>query len=423
MLQLKNITKDYIVGQGKVHALKGLSLELTSNEFISVLGPSGCGKTTLMNIIGGLDRYTSGELIIDGVSTADFKDSDWDNYRNKKIGFVFQNYNLIPHLNVLENIEIALTISGVSKEERKRRAKEALEQVGLLEQLKQRPNQLSGGQMQRVAIARALVNSPEILLADEPTGSLDTDTSNQIMELIHQVSKDRLVIMVTHNPELAQKYSTRIINMVDGKIIGDNKTPQRTSQSAVEKQEGAARAQRDKGADSRESQEEQGAHKEKSKKTAMSFLTALSLSGKNLATKKGRTAMTSLAASIGIIGIALIIALSGGMSNYISKLQSDTLASNPITITTSSININQAMEAISGRKSLEKFPSAKEIYIQKTISASELMSKNNITQGYIDYIAQKIDSNWYSDIIYKTGLSLIKNTFIKYYLKRLILEV
>ncbi len=399
MLQLKNITKDYIVGQGKVHALKGISLELSNNEFLCVLGPSGCGKTTLMNIIGGLDRYTSGELFIDGISTTNFKDADWDNYRNKKIGFIFQNYNLIPHLNVLENVEMALTISGISKEERKRRAKDALEQVGLFDQLKQRPNQLSGGQMQRVAIARALVNSPEILLADEPTGSLDTDTSGQIMELISQVSKDRLVIMVTHNPQLAQKYSTRIINMVDGKIISDDK-PQAEAKNknapkdAAEKQIGPEDIETEKDA------------KRKNKKTAMSFFTALSLSGKNLATKKGRTALTSVAGSIGIIGIALILALSGGMNNYITKLQSDTLASNPVTITTSSININQAMEAMNGHKSLQPFPSAKEIYVQKAISASEIMSKNNITQEYLDYIAQNLDAAWYSDIIYKTGLSL-----------------
>lgn len=388
MLKLTNITKDYQVGEQKVHALKGLNISFRKNEFVSVLGPSGCGKTTLMNIIGGLDRSTSGELFINGKSTKNYKDSDWDNYRNKRIGFIFQNYNLIPHLTVLGNVEIALTISGASLEERKRRAKEALSKVGLDKQLNQKPNQLSGGQMQRVAIARALVNNPEILLADEPTGALDTENSNQIMDLIKEIAKDRLVIMVTHNPELAEKYSTRVIKMLDGNVIKDSLP----YDSELEKQDNAKKS---------------NLPKPKGKeKTAMSYLTALSLSWKNLITKKGRTILTAIAGSIGIIGIALILAISSGMNNYVNQLQRDTLASNPITITESSINLTQAFNAMSNNDVFENFPQAKEIYVEKAIDLSNLLTKNNITNQYITYLQKNLDSTWYSDITYKTGLEL-----------------
>lgn len=388
MLKLTNITKDYQVGEQKVHALKGLNISFRKNEFVSVLGPSGCGKTTLMNIIGGLDRSTSGELFINGKSTKNYKDSDWDNYRNKRIGFIFQNYNLIPHLTVLGNVEIALTISGASLEERKRRAKEALSKVGLDKQLNQKPNQLSGGQMQRVAIARALVNNPEILLADEPTGALDTENSNQIMDLIKEIAKDRLVIMVTHNPELAEKYSTRVIKMLDGNVIKDSLP----YDSELEKQDNAKKS---------------NLPKPKGKeKTAMSYLTALSLSWKNLITKKGRTILTAIAGSIGIIGIALILAISSGMNNYVNQLQRDTLASNPITITESSINLTQAFNAMSNNDVFENFPQAKEIYVEKAIDLSNLLTKNNITNEYITYLQNNLDSTWYSDITYKTGLEL-----------------
>ena len=298
MLKLANIAKNYKSGDEVVKALKGINLEFRSNEFVSILGPSGCGKTTLLNIIGGLDRYTSGDLIINGKSTKEFKDRDWDAYRNYSVGFVFQNYNLIPHQSVLSNVELALTLSGVSREERKKRAIEALEKVGLKEQIHKRPNQLSGGQMQRVAIARALVNDPDIILADEPTGALDTKTSVQIMELLKSISKDKLIIMVTHNPTLAEKYSTRVIRVLDGAVQDD--TNPYSSQKEEKK-------------------------KAKSGKTAMSFFTAISLSLNNLMTKKGRTILTSFAGSIGIIGIALILSLSTGVQNYINQVQEDTL--------------------------------------------------------------------------------------------------
>ena len=312
MLILKDIHKDYPAGDMKVSALRGVSIAFRKSEFVSILGPSGCGKTTLLNIIGGLDQYTSGDLVIDGRSTKNFVDADWDAYRNHSIGFVFQSYNLIPHQTVLSNVELALTISGVSKAERRRRAKEALEKVGLGSEINKRPNQMSGGQMQRVAIARALVNNPEILLADEPTGALDSETSVQIMELLKEIAKDRLVIMVTHNPELAETYSTRIIRIIDGKIIGDTNpcdepAPEAPAQEKPKKQK-------------------------RLRNRSMSFATALLLSLNNLRTKKGRTLLTSFAGSIGIIGIALILAISNGVTNYINRVQEDTLSSYPITI-------------------------------------------------------------------------------------------
>ncbi|MBO7740000.1 MAG: ABC transporter ATP-binding protein, partial [Clostridia bacterium] len=315
MLQLKNIVKEYATGDYTVSALKGVDLAFRDSEFVSILGPSGCGKTTLLNIIGGLDEYTSGDLVINGRSTKSFKASDWDTYRNHSVGFVFQSYNLIPHQTVLANVELALTLSGVSKAERRRRAKEALEQVGLGDQLHKRPNQMSGGQMQRVAIARALVNNPDILLADEPTGALDTETSVAIMEILRKISKDRLIIMVTHNPELAEEYSTRIVRLLDGSIKDDTNP---VSEEEIVAAEPVAI-------------EKAKAEKAKGKKS-MSFFTALSLSFNNLMTKRGRTFLTSFAGSIGIIGIALILAVSTGVNAYISAIQRDTLSAYPISI-------------------------------------------------------------------------------------------
>ena len=326
MLQLKNITKNYLSGDTEVKALKGIDLEFRESEFVSILGQSGCGKTTLLNIIGGLDRYTTGDLIINDKSTKEFKDKDWDTYRNHSIGFVFQSYNLIPHQTVLANVELALTISGVNKEERRKRAVEALEKVGLGDQLNKKPNQMSGGQMQRVAIARALVNDPDILLADEPTGALDSQTSVQVMEILKEISKDRLIIMVTHNPDLAEKYSTRIIKLLDGKVTDDS-NPYTASKRELDK----ARTK-----------------KEKSGKASMKFTTAVRLSLNNLMTKKGRTFLTSFAGSIGIIGIALIMSLSHGMQSYIDRVEEDTLSSYPITIQEATIDMSSMMEAMMG---------------------------------------------------------------------------
>ena len=311
MLQLKNIKKTYVVGDTATRALDGVSIDFRECEFVSILGPSGCGKTTLLNIIGGLDRYSDGDLLINGKSTEDFKDRDWDTYRNHSVGFVFQSYNLIPHQTVLANVELALTLSGVSKAERRRRATEALEKVGLGDQLHKKPNQMSGGQMQRVAIARAIVNDPDILLADEPTGALDTVTSVQIMEILREIAKDKLVIMVTHNPELAEEYSTRIVKLRDGRVIDDSMP----FEAPTAKEEIVRKTE-----------------VKKSKKTSMGFWTAFSLSMNNLLTKKGRTFMTSFAGSIGIIGIALILALSNGINMYIAAVQEDTLSTFPLTI-------------------------------------------------------------------------------------------
>lgn len=324
MLEIKNITKDYVTGDEVVHALRDVTISFRESELVSVLGHSGCGKTTLLNIIGGLDRYTSGDLIINGRSTTKYKSSDWDTYRNHSVGFIFQSYNLIPHQTVLSNVELALTLSGVSKAERRQRAKEALEKVGLGDQINKKPNQMSGGQMQRVAIARALVNDPDILLADEPTGALDSETSLQIMELIKEIAKDRLVIMVTHNPELAEEYSTRIVKLVDGKIVSDSNPF------------------------NGEAPKEKKSHVTKGKKTSMSFGTALSLSRNNLMTKKGRTFLTSFAGSIGIIGIALILSLSNGVQDYIDDVEHSTLSSYPISIQQEAIDYGSLMGSMMG---------------------------------------------------------------------------
>lgn len=322
MLKLKGITKDYAVGDEQVHALKGIDLEFRESEFVAILGHSGCGKTTLLNIIGGLDGYTGGDLIINGKSTKDFDDRDWDSYRNHSIGFVFQSYNLIPHQTVLSNVELALTLSGVSKAERRERAIKALEQVGLGDQLSKKPNQMSGGQMQRVAIARALVNDPDILLADEPTGALDSETSVQIMDILKEISKDKLIIMVTHNPDLAVEYASRIIRLKDG-LITDDSQPYESDPTVSGR--GISL-----------------------KKTAMSYVTALSLSLNNLMTKKGRTLLTAFAGSIGIIGIALILSISTGVNNYIDRIQEDTLSSYPISIMAESVDMSALMESLMG---------------------------------------------------------------------------
>lgn len=326
MLEIRNIVKDYETGSETVHALKGVSIAFRESELVSILGQSGCGKTTLLNIIGGLDQYTSGDLIINGQSTKQYKSAEWDIYRNHSVGFIFQSYNLIPHQSVLSNVELALTLSGVSKAERRRRAKEALEKVGLGNQLNKRPNQMSGGQMQRVAIARALVNDPDILLADEPTGALDSETSIQIMELVKEIAKDRLVIMVTHNPELAEKYSTRIVKLLDGQIVGDSDPfdpAKEPAHSEIRKSEVT-----------------------KGQKTSMSFLTALSLSKNNLMTKKGRTFLTSFAGSIGIIGIALILSLSNGVQEYINSVERSTLASFPVSIQHETVDYTSLMTSM-----------------------------------------------------------------------------
>ncbi len=320
MLQVKDIHKEYRTGTLIQKALDGVSLNLRDNEFVAILGPSGSGKTTLLNIIGGLDRYDSGDLIINGISTKKYKDRDWDSYRNHTIGFVFQSYNLIPHQTILANVELALTISGIGKAERRQRAREALEQVGLGEQIHKKPNQLSGGQMQRVAIARALVNDPDILLADEPTGALDSETSVQVMDLLKEVAKDRLVVMVTHNPELAYEYATRIVKLKDGQIRSDS-DPYVVNETELTEPE----------------------HKNMGK-ASMSFLTALSLSFNNLKTKKARTLLTSFAGSIGIIGIALILSLSTGVNDYIGQIEEETLSEYPLQIQSTGFDFSSAMD-------------------------------------------------------------------------------
>ena len=328
MLELKNITKEYPAGGGVVNALRGVSLQFRKSEFVAILGPSGCGKTTMLNIIGGLDQYTDGDLVINGTSTKNFKDRDWDAYRNYSIGFVFQSYNLIPHQTVLQNVELALTLSGVSKQERRQRAREALEKVGLGDQLHKRPNQMSGGQMQRVAIARAIVNDPDIILADEPTGALDSETSLQVMDILKEIAQERLVIMVTHNPDLAEQYATRIVRVLDGVITHDSAPL--TEEEFAQQNDGVVKAF------------------DSAKKPSMSFATAFSLSLNNLLTKKGRTILTSFAGSIGIIGIALILSLSTGINTYINQVQEDTLSSYPITIEAETVDMSSMMASFMG---------------------------------------------------------------------------
>ncbi len=357
MLELKNIRKRYSTGANVVNALQGVSLRFRESEFVSILGPSGCGKTTMLNIIGGLDQYSDGDLVIDGRSTKDYKDRDWDTYRNHRIGFVFQSYHLIPHQTVLQNVELALTLSGVSRKERRRAAIAALEQVGLKDQLRKKPSQMSGGQMQRVAIARALVNNPDIILADEPTGALDTETSVQVMEILKEISASRLVIMVTHNPDLANTYSTRIINMLDGRITGDS-----CPISGEEKQA--------------ESQQEKPVKREK--KPSMSLATSFMLSLKNLISKKGRTALTAFAGSIGIIGIALIFAVSQGTSAYIQYVQEDTLSSYPLTLTASTVDMATLMETFMGMSNEQAADHDTDHIYSKSVLAQMVNALNNM---------------------------------------------
>ncbi len=358
MLALHDIVKEYRLGGETVTALKGVSTVFRQNEFVSVLGPSGCGKTTLLNIIGGLDRYTTGDLVINGTSTKKFSSGDWDAYRNHSVGFVFQSYNLIPHQSVLANVELSLTLTGISRAERRARATEVLKKVGLSDQLHKKPNQMSGGQMQRVAIARALINNPDILLADEPTGALDSETSVQIMELLKEIAHDKLVIMVTHNPELAEQYSTRIIKLLDGRVVDDSHPYE-----------------------PEETVEEPAPKKKKQRKPSMSFFTALSLSLNNLMTKKARTFMTSFAGSIGIIGIALILSLSTGLRQYISKVEEDTLSSYPLTLEETSVDVNDMITSIMG--------SAEEIDHTDT----EQIYTNNIMSGMIETMLSGMTSN------------------------------
>ena len=355
ILELTDITKVYDTASEQVHALKGINLKFRKNEFVSVLGPSGCGKTTMLNIIGGLDQYTSGDLLIDGISTKEYKDRNWDNYRNNSIGFVFQVYNLIPHQTVLSNVELALTLAGVEKKERKERAIKALEMVGLGNQLRKRPAQLSGGQMQRVAIARAIVNNPEIVLADEPTGALDTETSKQVMDILKEIAKDRLVIMVTHNPDLASHYSTRIVRMIDGLIvsdsnpINDNETENVVVETNATSDANVAKATMEKPEQENTKKEKRAKRTNRNKKVHMSFFTSFALSLRNLFTKRGRTILTSFAGSIGIIGIALIYAVSKGTTNYIDLVQEQTLSSYPIQLQSSVTDMSSLLSTFLGR--------------------------------------------------------------------------
>lgn len=395
MLGLTSVVKDYKVADTSVRALKGVSLYFRKSEFVSILGPSGCGKTTLLNIIGGLDKYTSGDVSVNGVSTRKFRDSDWDVYRNHRIGFIFQSYNLIPHQTVLGNVELALTIAGVSKAERAERAKKALDRVGLAGQYNKRPNQLSGGQCQRVAIARALVNEPEILLADEPTGALDTATSVQIMDLIREIAKEKLVIMVTHNPELAEKYSTRIIRLLDGEVVGD------TNPYTKEEEENEPRVDYSKvfeeqsGKDEKPTENNNAKPKKRAEKAKMSPFTAFRLSAQNLLTKKARTILTSIAGAIGIIGVSLVLALSYGLQTYITDMQNDMLSGNPITISESAYDMSALMSTMTPEQKKNfvrengyvNVNSMVDTLVGYSKTADKLIVKNDITQEYIDYVS------------------------------------
>lgn len=385
MLKLINIKKNYQSGDSDVEALKGISIKFRDSEFVSILGPSGCGKTTLLNIIGGLDRYTTGDLIINGKSTKEFKDKDWDIYRNHSVGFVFQNYNLIPHQTVLSNVELALTLSGVSKEERRKKAIKALEEVGLKDQIYKKPNQMSGGQMQRVAIARALVNDPDIILADEPTGALDTKTSIQIMEILKSISKEKLIIMVTHNPDLAEQYSSRVVRLLDGNTVSDSMPYDKDEKQQLREKQG---------------------------KTSMNFLTALSLSLNNLMTKKGRTILTAFAGSIGIIGIALILSLSTGIQNYISKVEEDTLSTYPISIEDQTVDMSSMMEKMMGTQKDQANQEEGKIYSSNIMgdmisTLSNKKQNNNLKElkRYIESGSNEIKQN-VNAIQYNYDLSL-----------------
>ena len=404
MLKLDNIVKTYKTADMEVQALKGISLCFRKNEFVSILGPSGCGKTTTLNIIGGLDHYTTGDLIINGISTKEFKDHDWDVYRNHKIGFVFQAYNLIPHENILENVELALIISGLGKEEREKKAKDALDKVGLKGLYKKKPNELSGGQCQRVAIARALVNEPDILLADEPTGALDSVTSVQIMELIKEISKEKLVIMVTHNPELAEKYSSRIIQLLDGSVVKDT-MPYSSEDEAKEYLE------------TKEKTEEE-LQKERAK---MSWFTAFKLSAKNLWSKAKRTAMTIVAASIGIVGVSAVLSIRGGVTNYISSMQDEMLSGNPITVSSTSFDLSSLISQMGISTQTETVKEAvKDGYVnvdfvtKRLIDSAKTMGsamiENEITEDYIHYL-DKMPKKYYQEMTYKYGIDISNNIY------------
>ena len=420
MLQLREIKKDYVTSSETVQALKGVSISFRKKEFVSILGPSGCGKTTLLNIIGGLDHYTSGDLIIGGRSTKSYTDRDWDVYRNHRIGFIFQSYNLIPHQTVLGNVELALTISGVSREERIRRAKNALDRVGLSGQYYKRPNQLSGGQCQRVAIARALVNDPEILLADEPTGALDTVTSVQIMDLIKEISGERLVIMVTHNPEIADQYSSRIIRLLDGNVIEDT-NPFSPEDEERECTETAAEEKRelDEALSAASTEKERKKIvKEKKEKAKMSFFTAFMLSAKNLLSKKGRTAMVGIAGSIGIIGIALVLAFSAGIKGYIASMQDDMLSGNPIEIAETAYDL-QALTGMMEAEDVEEIIKENgKIYVSSLVEYLAKMGKdidtliveNTLTKEYIEYVTS-MPSDYYSAMLVSYGIDLNANLY------------
>ena len=419
MLKLTGITKEYKAASGSVHALKGVSLEFRASEFVCVLGPSGCGKTTLLNIIGGLDHYTSGDLVIQGKSTKDFKDRDWDVYRNHRIGFIFQSYNLIPHQTVLGNVELALTIAGVGREERRRRAAEALARVGLGNQLNKKPNQLSGGQMQRVAIARALVNNPDILLADEPTGALDSETSVQIMELIKEIAGERLVIMVTHNPELAYQYASRIVRLKDGLVESDSNpyagggTDFTDAESAPSDDqpiaEQSAQPSEVAAAGSGNGRGEDG----KKARAKMSFLTSLALSFRNLLTKKGRTILTSVAGSIGIVSVCLVLALSSGFNNYVKKTEEDMLSYYPVTVTESAFDMASIMTSFTSPQDMPDLEQiGDKVYVDSFLTslADGMTIRNNITDEYLTYIGQ-MDPSYYAEIQYGYGTAISDNLF------------
>lgn len=406
MLKLVDVKKDYKVADTAVHALKGVSVEFRTNEFVSILGASGCGKTTLLNIIGGLDHYTSGDLIVRGKSTKNFTDFDWDIYRNHRIGFIFQSYNLIPHQTVLQNVEMSLTIAGVSAKERKKRAIDTLERVGLKEHINKRPNQLSGGQMQRVAIARALVNNPEILLADEPTGALDSETSVQIMELIKEISGERLVIMVTHNPELAERYSSRIVRLHDGLIVSDSNPYGGDGENFESEINSKQRAKGEK------------KKKVKKEKTSMSYATSLNLSFKNLMSKRGRTLVTSIAGSIGIIGVSLVLAISAGIQNYITSMQDDMLSGNPVTIRETSYNIDALTGAMSREDKKEVIKEPNKVYIDSYVESlakmgaemADMLINNNITKEYVDYVAS-MPKEYYAAMNMDYGIDMLHNIY------------
>lgn len=404
MLRLENIIKDYKVADSYVHALKGIDLAFRANEFVSILGPSGCGKTTLLNIIGGLDKYSSGDLYINGISTKNFKDKDWDIYRNHRIGFIFQSYNLIPHQTILGNVELALTIAGLSKEERISRAKQAIDRVGLAGQYDKKPNQLSGGQCQRVAIARALVNEPEILLADEPTGALDTQTSIQIMELIQEISKEKLVIMVTHNPDLAKQYSTRIVRLLDGQLISDS-NPYTLEEERLEVSSKAL--------------EEVPLEENKKERAKMSFWTAFKLSLRNLFTKKARTALICIAGSIGIIGVSSVLAVSSGVQGYITSMQDDMLSGNPVQISETAYDLSAMMSGMDMGEKLEHLDIVDgkinvNSILKSLITQGQAMDKmqisNNITQDYIDYVFT-LDKTYAAAITLDYGIDVTNNIY------------